>query len=60
MHDSECHYCGYGEPLSYFDWVYTHTHSPTWTTVAGLGERPPWLEAALVPGIWGVPRCYRG
>lgn len=60
MHDSECHYCGYGPALAAYDWAYTHTHSPTWTTVAGMGTPPPWLTAALQPGIWGVPPCYRG
>lgn len=60
MHDSECHYCGYGPELAGYDWVYTHTHSPTWTTIAGMGPRPTWMESALPPGVWGLPACYRG
>lgn len=60
MHDSECHYCGYTAGLAGYDWVYTHAHSPTWTTIAGMGERPAWLESGLAPGIWGVPAPYRG
>ncbi len=58
MHDSECSYCGYTEPLRAFDWVYTHTFSPAWTTIAGMGQPPAWLDA-LQPGMWGVPGCYR-
>jgi hypothetical protein len=60
MHDSECNYCGYTEPLALFDWCYTHKHSPAWTTVAGMGARPAWLEAALPVGDWSIPVPYRG
>ena len=60
MHDSECHYCGYTAGLAGYEWVYTHTHSPTWTTIAGMGQPPAWLESGLAPGIWGVPAPYRG
>ena len=60
MHDSECHYCGYNAPLSRFAWVYTDKSEPTWTTVAGMGERPGWLATALPIGEWGVPVPYRG
>lgn len=58
MHDSECSYCGYGEALRGFEWVHTHTHSPAWTTIAGLGQPPAWLDA-LQPGVAGIPGCYR-
>lgn len=60
MHDSECNYCGYTEALTRFDWAWTHKHSPTWTTVAGHGAPPAWLEEALPNGSWGVPVPYRG
>lgn len=60
MHDSECNYCGYGPHLAEFDWCYTHKFSPAWTTIAGMGERPAWIESALTPGDWGIPVPYRG
>jgi hypothetical protein len=28
--------------------------------VAGMGPRPDWLERALPPGTWDLPRPYRG
>lgn len=59
MHDSECDYCGYNVALGAFDWVYTHTHSPAWTTIAGMGKPPDWMASALLPGIWGIPPTYR-
>lgn len=59
MHDSECRYCGYTEPLKRFDWTYTHENTPAWTTLAGMGEPPEWLEA-LQPGNVGIPVPYRG
>ena len=60
MHDSECHYCGYTEPLNGYDWVYTHKLTPAWTTIAGMGPRPAWVPEALPCGDWGVPAPYRG
>lgn len=59
MHDSECHYCGYTEPLAKFDWVYTHKNCAAWTTLAGMGQPPAWLES-LKPGEFGIPVPYRG
>ncbi len=59
MHDSECDYCGYSEPLRSFDWCYTHIRSDAWTTIAGMGKPPKWIEEALSPGRWGVLPTYR-
>lgn len=59
MHDSECHYCGYGKHLGLFDWTYTHKNTSAWTTLAGIGAAPPWLEF-LVPGAATLPIPYRG
>lgn len=59
MHDSECNYCGYTEPLKKFDWVYTHKNCACWTTLAGMGTPPSWLES-LKPGEFGIPIPYRG
>ena len=58
MHDSECAYTGYTEPLGRFDWVWTQRNGPAWTTLAGLGQRPGWVET-LQPGISGIPVPYR-
>ena len=60
MHDSECGYCGYTEPLQLFDWCWTHKFSPAWTTIAGMGTPPSWLDALPLPGEFGVPVPYRG
>lgn len=60
MHDSECHYCGYAEPLKAFDWCWTMKKYETWTSIAGMGLPPTWIEAALSPGAFGIPVPYRG
>jgi hypothetical protein len=59
LHDSECNYCGYRDPLTRFDWAWTHKQESTWTTLAGMGERPAWVESIGV-GEWGIPVPYRG
>lgn len=59
MHDSECAYCGYSDALHAFDWCWTNIHSDTWTTIAGMGALPPWLESLKSPGVYGVPVPYR-
>lgn len=58
LHDSECSYCGYTEALRAFDWCWTHILTPTWTTIAGMGEPPSWL-ADLIPGRFGIPEPNR-
>ncbi len=60
MHDSECGYCGYTEPLRAFDWAWTHKFSPAWTTVAGMGSPPEWIAELPSPGEFGIPVPYRG
>jgi hypothetical protein len=60
MHDSETNYAGYSEPLTRWNWHWTHKSTPTWTTVAGMGPRPEWLSGAIPPGDWDLPVPYRG
>jgi hypothetical protein len=60
LHDSECDYCGYTDALRRYAWVVTDKRSPTWTTVAGMGPRPDWIDAALPGCVDGVPVPYRG
>jgi hypothetical protein len=59
MHDSECGYCGYNDALAGYDWVWTHTFSPAWTTIAGIGKQPSWIEETITPGYSGLPKTYR-
>jgi hypothetical protein len=59
MHDSECHYCGYGPELQQYAWAWTMKAYEAWTTIAGMGERPSWVES-IGQGEWGVPVPYRG
>jgi len=58
-HDTEACCSGYGDAFEVYDWTWTYQRYTTWASLSGMGERPGWIEEALPPGAWGVPRCYR-
>ena len=58
-HDTEASCSGYGDAFEAYDWAWTYERYSTWATIAGMGLRPAWLEAALSPGRPCAPRPYR-
>lgn len=56
VHDTEAACYDWSRLWSQFDWVFTFTKHPNWTSLAGRGTPPDWMAGLLIPGEFGIPR----
>jgi hypothetical protein len=50
MHDTEAECYGWSRLRREFDWWYDCYRMTPWTSIAGRGPRPEWIERELTPG----------